>query len=227
MSFSILPKELIITIFTYVDYETINDLDLHTSTKLYLTEINNKELQLHFINNYSFIEYKNNLVKSQYIFDIFFESPYYYSNYLGNKNNIFFENPHYYFNYLSNKKQNYFKKIILNSNPLIYNNYAIKIACKNNYTEFLKLLLQDKRIDPSFDNNYLLTCAQFHNYTKIVKILLTNHRVINIIEYQNRNILYYNICILLSLVGLILGIIIVILVILFFFGFHIYKEYHS
>ncbi len=86
MSFSILPKELIITIFTYVDYETINNLNLYTSTKLFLTEINNKELQLHFINNYSFIEYKNNLVKSQYIFNKFFEKKYYpYFKYLVKK----------------------------------------------------------------------------------------------------------------------------------------------
>ncbi len=216
MSFSILPKELIITIFTYVNYETINDLDLHTSTKLYLTEINNKELQLHFINNYSFIEYKNNLVNSQYIFNIFFKKSLQHCDYI---------------NYLSIIKKDYIKKIILNSNPLVNNNYAVKFVCENNYTEFLKLLLQDKRIDLSFNDDYLIKYAYSRGYTKIIRLLLRDVRVDTNIGYCCQHYVpWNNICIILSFVICIFLLIFGFLMALLFIGiviyiYHVFNKY--
>ncbi len=160
MSFSILPKELIITIFTYVDYEIINNLDLHTSTKLFLTEINNKELQLDFINNYSFIEYKNNLINPQYIFDKFFEIRY-----------------SWHFKCLSEKKIKYLKKIISKSDPSVNDNMAIKAACRNNNVELIKILLENNKVNPTAENNFAIKHAYDYNYTKIIKLLLNDPRV--------------------------------------------------
>jgi ankyrin repeat protein len=63
-------------------------------------------------------------------------------------------------------------------NPAIYNDYAIEISSKNGYTEIVKLLLEDKRVNPAPNfHNYPLVYASLHGHTDIVDLLLKDKRV--------------------------------------------------
>jgi len=50
-------------------------------------------------------------------------------------------------------------------------------ASENNYFEIVKLLLADKRVDPSTNNNSAISYASKKGHTEIVKLLLNDKRV--------------------------------------------------
>jgi hypothetical protein len=62
-------------------------------------------------------------------------------------------------------------------NPTSFDNFAIKAASTHGYTEIVKLLLADPRVDPSANNNSPIKAASTHGYTEIVKLLLADPRV--------------------------------------------------
>ena len=77
-------------------------------------------------------------------------------------------------NYLNGVKLALEKGADLSAND----NYAIKYASLDGYTEIVKLLLQDERVDPSADNrNDAIRYASMNGHTEIVKLLLQDKRV--------------------------------------------------
>ena len=60
------------------------------------------------------------------------------------------------------------------SYPFVLKTYQIILKWAAHYNNFkiIKLLLQDKRIDPSFNENYMLLESSMRGYTDIVKFLL-------------------------------------------------------
>ena len=59
----------------------------------------------------------------------------------------------------------------------IDDNKALKYSCENGYLEFVKLLLKDKRTNPSNSNNYAIRYARHSGHLEIVKLLLQDIRV--------------------------------------------------
>ena len=57
--------------------------------------------------------------------------------------------------------------------PSVNNNYAIRKAAKEGYTEIVKLLLLDPRVDPSADYNNAIIMASRNGHATIVKLLLS------------------------------------------------------
>ena len=55
-------------------------------------------------------------------------------------------------------------------------NYILVWACKVGNTNVAKMLLEDKRIDPSWDDNFALKIALKHKHMKIVRLLLQDER---------------------------------------------------
>ena len=55
--------------------------------------------------------------------------------------------------------------------------YTMMKAIQKDKTEVVKLLLQDKRVDPSAEDNYAIRWASANGYTDIVKLLLEDERV--------------------------------------------------
>ena len=62
----------------------------------------------------------------------------------------------------------------LNSN---YKSTIFATVVNHNHIKIVKLLIDDKRFDPSYDDDYLLRMAIVDNYPKIVKLLLRDKRV--------------------------------------------------
>ena len=56
-------------------------------------------------------------------------------------------------------------------------NYAIKNASESGQTETVKLLLEDKRVNPSADNNEAIRLASRNGHTEVVRLLLNDPRV--------------------------------------------------
>src|SRR5947208_562907 len=56
-------------------------------------------------------------------------------------------------------------------------NILFKESIDLNYLEIIKVLLQDKRIDPSNHNNSAIGCASENGHIEIVKLLLQDPRV--------------------------------------------------
>jgi ankyrin repeat protein len=56
-------------------------------------------------------------------------------------------------------------------------NYAIQTASQNGHTEIVKLLLADKRVDPSADDNWAIKRASRNGHIKVVKLLLQHPKV--------------------------------------------------
>ena len=50
-------------------------------------------------------------------------------------------------------------------------------ACEYNQVEVVKLLLQDPRVDPSYQNNYAIILASENGHVEVVKLLLQDPRV--------------------------------------------------
>jgi hypothetical protein len=61
--------------------------------------------------------------------------------------------------------------------PSIENNYAIRWASENGYTEIVELLLNDSRVDPSAEDNQAIKLACKFKKIEIVKLLLEDSRV--------------------------------------------------
>ena len=51
------------------------------------------------------------------------------------------------------------------------------VAVNENHLEIVKLLLSDKRVDPSAGNNYGIRYASIKGHTEVVKLLLADKRV--------------------------------------------------
>jgi len=56
-------------------------------------------------------------------------------------------------------------------------NWPIRYAVDNNRLEIVKLLLADKRVDPTIWDNYVIGCASKYGHTEVVKLLLADPRV--------------------------------------------------
>ena len=56
-------------------------------------------------------------------------------------------------------------------------NWAIRIASQFGHIEIVKILLEDKRVDPSADDNYAIQYASQNGHTAVVKLLLHDDRV--------------------------------------------------
>lgn len=89
-----------------------------------------------------------------------------------------------YFIHLSACNNNIeFMKLLIKyhrDNQLGYEKYKfnpIHEAIINNGITIVKLLLEDGKVDPTFNNNYTLTWASSYNHIKIVKLLLKDSRV--------------------------------------------------
>ena len=52
-----------------------------------------------------------------------------------------------------------------------------KCACKYDQIEVVKLLLQDPKVDPSYQYNYAIIWASFNGHIEVVKLLLQDPRV--------------------------------------------------
>ena len=59
----------------------------------------------------------------------------------------------------------------------IGNGYAILDASENGYFEIVKLLLNDKRINPAIGYNYAISGSSKNGHIEIVKLLLNDKRV--------------------------------------------------
>ncbi len=145
-----LSYDLIKEIFMYVDFDTINKLGLYLCNQLKLNEINNKELQLHFINNYAFIEFKIQKINPLIIL---------------NKLNYLIDNNKYI-------DVDYFKSLVINNNFKIKYFDIINIK-SDNYIKLLKLLLKYT----NYDFNYIFIFASKNGHLEIVKLLLSDKRV--------------------------------------------------
>ena len=66
--------------------------------------------------------------------------------------------------------------------PSIYDNYAIRCACRKGNIECVRMLLKDKRVDPLSEMNYPLKMSVILGNIDIVKILLDDHRLLNGLE---------------------------------------------
>ncbi len=63
-------------------------------------------------------------------------------------------------------------------NPLTYNSDMIIIsASEKGYTDLIKILLENPKINPSILNNYPIRCASLYGHIEVVKLLLTDPRV--------------------------------------------------
>jgi len=62
------------------------------------------------------------------------------------------------------------------------NNYALRYASKNGHINVVRLLLEQKNIDPSDDNNFAIKNAFRNNHHKIVLLLLKDKRIF----FQNK-----------------------------------------
>jgi hypothetical protein len=54
---------------------------------------------------------------------------------------------------------------------------SLQIACENGHLQVVKLLLADKRVDPSTDYQFSIQVASGNGYAEIVKLLLADKRV--------------------------------------------------
>ena len=57
------------------------------------------------------------------------------------------------------------------------NNYAIQWASLKGHFNVVKLLLEDKRINPAYDNNLGIKCASHNGHFNVVKLLLEDKRI--------------------------------------------------
>ena len=55
--------------------------------------------------------------------------------------------------------------------------YALQWACQQGKIEDVKILLRDKKVDPSDNNNEPIVLASYYGHTQIVKLLLRDPRV--------------------------------------------------
>jgi ankyrin repeat protein len=61
--------------------------------------------------------------------------------------------------------------------PYFNKDYALKLACEYGHIDVVKLLLQDKSVNPTSWDNCCIRWASRNGYTKIVKLLLLDGRV--------------------------------------------------
>jgi len=52
------------------------------------------------------------------------------------------------------------------------NNYAIQLASQNGHFNVVKLLLEDKRVNPAYDNNCAIRWASYNGHFNVVKLFL-------------------------------------------------------
>lgn len=57
------------------------------------------------------------------------------------------------------------------------NNAAIRLACDQNRTEAVRLLLADPRVDPCALDNYALSWAAIYGNVECIKLLITHPRI--------------------------------------------------
>jgi ankyrin repeat protein len=69
------------------------------------------------------------------------------------------------------------KKYLKIIDPSASDNYAIRKASNRGYTEVVKLLLSDPRVNPSASQNEAIRDASDRGHAETVKLLLTDHRV--------------------------------------------------
>jgi hypothetical protein len=62
-------------------------------------------------------------------------------------------------------------------NPRFQNNYLIKSACADGYSEIVEILLKDPRTNPAAENNYCISWAARRANVDVVKLLLEDPRV--------------------------------------------------
>ncbi len=60
---------------------------------------------------------------------------------------------------------------------LIDDNFAIRCACKNGHIEVVRVLLQDRRVDPSARNNLALALATDNGHSLVVQELLKHPKI--------------------------------------------------
>jgi hypothetical protein len=61
--------------------------------------------------------------------------------------------------------------------PNFDSNYSIRWASREGYTEVVKQLLNDPRVDPSDFNNCCIGLARANGHKEVVKLLLSDKRV--------------------------------------------------
>jgi hypothetical protein len=78
-------------------------------------------------------------------------------------------------------------KIILNSEikNLGDNNLGIQYAAQNGHFELVKLLLNDKRINPTKKNNWAILAANDNGYNDIVTLLFNDKRIKQSLKESN------------------------------------------
>ena len=64
-----------------------------------------------------------------------------------------------------------------NVSPSYYDNWPIGFASFNGHVEIVKVLLKDKRVDPSDKENIAIRLASMNGHLEIVKALLKDSRV--------------------------------------------------
>jgi len=69
------------------------------------------------------------------------------------------------------------KTLLEKCDPADNNNEAIRVAASNGYTEIVKVLLQDNRVNPADENNHAIIWAALYGHTDTVKVLLQDTRV--------------------------------------------------
>ncbi|KAJ3220808.1 hypothetical protein HK099_004007 [Clydaea vesicula] len=65
----------------------------------------------------------------------------------------------------------------LGLNPAVDNQICIKLSSENGQFEVVRLLLKDKRIDPSHAGNFAVNKAIENGHLKVVNLLLENKKV--------------------------------------------------
>lgn len=58
-------------------------------------------------------------------------------------------------------------------------------ACQKNYSEVMKVLLRDSRIDPSSENNMAIRIAYSHKHLEVAKLLNDKVNLSNLPEIQS------------------------------------------
>lgn len=62
------------------------------------------------------------------------------------------------------------------ADPTKYGNEPIQRACRQGYTEIVKVLLEDGRADPTFGDNEAIRNACYNNHIDVVRVLLQDGR---------------------------------------------------
>ena len=75
-------------------------------------------------------------------------------------------------NIIIQKLLSYYLNILTLKDPSIENNILIREASRDGNIDVVKLLLADKRVNPSANDNEAIQWAKYYGHTEVVKLLL-------------------------------------------------------